>query len=277
MIAKFKRAISFILHGVQPKYINATVSVSKDGSKLVGQNIIVTGGGHGLGYAIAEKCAQEGAKVVILGRNIEKLKDAASTIINCSFLQYDVSNISDISLLFDKCEEKLGGPVTALVNNAGISLHEGGIENVTAESFDRQIDVNLKAPYFLSKEFIRRFKMHSLTKGNILNITSERGLYCDDIPYGLIKAAINSLTQGLGRRYINEGIRVNAIAPGVTVSDMTGYSKDGNLYRPQACGERVYLPEEIAEVAAFILSDDAGCISSHIIPCNRGNHIRCDW
>lgn len=102
-------------------------------------------------------------------------------------------------------------------------------------------------------------------------------MYGDDIPYGLIKAALNSLTAGLGRRLLKKGIYVNAIAPGVTASDMTGYSKNGNLYRQAACAKRVYLPEEVAEVAVFMLSDLSNCISSQVIPCNNGNHLRCDW
>lgn len=277
MIVQIKRAINYILYGIQPKNIRATISVYKEGKRLEDQRIVVTGGGRGLGFAIAKRCIEEGANVLIVGRNEDNLKKAAEQYQNCHYLRYDVSDTTDVSAFFTKAEEILGGPITSLVNNAGISLHEGNIFNVTEESFVKQINVNLKAPYFLSKEFLKRYRASGLLKGAILFITSERGLYCDDIPYGLIKAAINSLTEGLGRRFINEGIRVNAIAPGVTASDMTGYSEDGNLYRPQACGERVYLAQEVAETAIFLLSEESGCISSQIIPCNRGNHLRCDW
>lgn len=277
MIVQIKRAINYILYGIQPKNIRATISVYKEGKRLEDQRIVVTGGGRGLGFAIAKRCIEEGANVLIVGRNEDNLKKAAEQYPNCHYLRYDVSDTTDVSAFFTKAEEILGGPITSLVNNAGISLHEGNIFNVTEESFVKQINVNLKAPYFLSKEFLKRYRASGLLKGAILFITSERGLYCDDIPYGLIKAAINSLTEGLGRRFINEGIRVNAIAPGVTASDMTGYSEDGNLYRPQACGERVYLAQEVAETAIFLLSEESGCISSQIIPCNRGNHLRCDW
>lgn len=277
MIVQIKRAINYILYGIQPKNIRATIGVYKEGKRLEDQRIVVTGGGRGLGFAIAKRCIEEGANVLIVGRNEDNLKKAAEQYQNCHYLRYDVSDTTDVSAFFTKAEEILGGPITSLVNNAGISLHEGNIFNVTEESFVKQINVNLKAPYFLSKEFLKRYRASGLLKGAILFITSERGLYCDDIPYGLIKAAINSLTEGLGRRFINEGIRVNAIAPGVTASDMTGYSEDGNLYRPQACGERVYLAQEVAETAIFLLSEESGCISSQIIPCNRGNHLRCDW
>lgn len=276
MIVQIKRAINYILYGIQPKNIRAIISVRKEGKRLEDQKIVITGGGRGLGLAIAKRCIEEGANVLIVGRNEDNLKKAAEQYSNCHYLRYDVSDTSDISAFFTKAEEILGGPISSLVNNAGISLHEGNILNVTEESFVK-INVNLKAPYFLSKEFLKRYRTSGLLKGAILFITSERGLYCDDIPYGIIKAAINSLTEGLGRRFINDGIRVNAIAPGVTASDMTGYSEEGNLYRPQACGERVYLAQEVAETAIFLLSEESGCISSQIIPCNRGNHLRCDW
>lgn len=277
MKEKLLRVVRYILFGIQPKVIKIDVSVKSAGNLLNGRRILITGGGRGLGYYIAKRCSEEGAFVTIVGRNEKTLAGAATAIKNCKYISFDVSNIEGFSSLFDTAEELLGGPIDSLVNNAGISLHEGNIMNVTPETFDCQIKTNLCAPYFLTKEYILRFKKNKLNDGNILFITSERGLYCDDIPYGLIKAAINSLTQGLGRRLINDGIRVNAIAPGVTASDMTGYKREGNLYRPQACGERVYLPEEIAETALFILSNISGCISSQIIPCNRGNHLRCDW
>ena len=277
MILQIRRALSYIIHGVQPKNIHASVSICKSGNRLAGQRIIITGGGRGLGLAIAKRCSEEGAIVLIAGRNEGTLKQASKEMCDCYYLCYDVSNTSEIESFFDKAEQLMGGPVTSLVNNAGISLHEGNIMNVTDDSFDKQLSINLKAPYFLSKEFIKRYRTNRLTKGSILFMTSERGLYCDDIPYGLIKAAINSLTKGLGRRFISDGIRVNAIAPGVTASDMTGYSENGNLYRPQACGERVYLASEVAEIAVFLLSDESACISSCIIPSNRGNHLRCDW
>lgn len=273
---KISRAIRYILHGVQPKYVSANVTLSSSSSKLNGKKIIITGGGRGLGYYIAQKCVTEGADVIIVGRNEETLKESASKL-SCKYLCFDVSDMNGISMFFDKCEALFGGIADCLVNNAGISLHENDIYHVTEETWDKQFNVNLKAPYFLSKEFINRLEKAHNPSASIIFITSERGLYCDDIPYGLIKAAINSLTQGLGRRLLSKDIRVNAIAPGVTASDMTGYSKDGNLNRAAACGGRVYLPEEVAEVAAFLLSDESGCISSHIVPCNNGNHLRCDW
>lgn len=277
MLAYLKRLFRFVAHGQPTVNVTASVRVSSRDDILEGRRIIITGGGRGIGYAIAKKCIASGAKVLITGRNEDTLQEACSGIEGLFYYAMDVTDFSKHSSLFEESEKMMGGKADTLVNNAGISLHEGWFGGVSLESWDKQFDTNLKAPYFLCKEFISRLEPDSKSAKNILFISSERGLYCDDIPYGLIKAAINSLTGGLGRRLLSRNIFVNAIAPGVTVSDMTGYKTDGNLYRPQACSNRVYLPEEVAEVAVFLISDLSKCISSQVIPTQNGNHLRCDW
>jgi hypothetical protein len=99
------------------------------------------------------------------------------------------------------------------------------------------------------------------------------GFLSDNLPYGITKAAINSFVQGLAYEVIKSGIRVNGIAPGVTASDMTGFKVEENLYLPTNRSERVYLPEEVAEVASFLLSDISLCISGQIIVCDEGKVI----
>lgn len=276
MRAIIKRAMEFIFHGVRPQDVRANITISDRSSCLKGKNIIITGGGRGLGFYIAERCVADGANVLITGRKEDTLIEASKKLNNCHYIPFDVTDFAHIKPFFDKCELLFGSLPDCLVNNAGISLHEGTIEQVTMDTYDRQFDTNLKGPYFLSQEFIQRYKIAGKTNGSIIFVSSERGLYCDDQPYGMIKAGLNSLTEALGRRYINIGLRVNAVAPGVTVSDLTKFDKEGNLSRPRSCGGRVYLGEEVAEVVSFLLSDASGCISSNIIPCNRGNHLRSD-
>lgn len=94
----------------------------------------------------------------------------------------------------------------------------------------------------------------------------------DERPYGLTKAALNSLVQGLAYRYVNEGYRINAVAPGVTVSDMVGGDANGDL-RYGNITHRYYLPEEVAEVAAFLLSDASNCLNGQILVCNEGKQL----
>ena len=269
-----KRLLKWFVSGIPVVHVTATISQISPSEKLKGKKIIVTGGGRGLGFYMAKKFIEEGAQVLITGRNEEVLKDASVKLNNCVYLSFDVQRVEEIPSFMAKADELLGGKVNCLVNNAGISLHERSFAHVTIDSFDRQFNTNLRAPYFLSQAFIAYCQENKIKQANILFITSERGLYQDVIPYGLTKAAINSLTAGLARAYVTQGIRVNAIAPGVTASDMTGFSKEGDLYREESCGHRVFLPEEVAESAAFLLSDAANCISGEILPCNQGNHYR---
>lgn len=216
MLEKIKRVIKYILYGIPTEHIlKCNVVVSQSTKKLLGKNILITGGGRGLGFYIAQKCILEGANVVIVGRNEDVLKTASKEL-KCRYIAFDLSNISNISKMLNEAINMLDGRIDCLVNNAGISLHEKSMMEVTLETFDKQLDINLKAPYFLTQNFIKHcIDVHN-KKASVVFVSSERGLYCDEIPYGLIKAAINSLTRGIARRHVRNGIRVNAIAPGIT-------------------------------------------------------------
>lgn len=263
---------------VEKKVVNHTtakVYTLAPNERLKGKKIIITGGGRGLGYAMAKKFVAEGAEILIAGRNEDTLKEKAKEL-NCHYLQLDVQDVSSFEHFIKKADEMLGG-VDSLVNNAGISLHEGNIRKVKPEQFDMQIATNLRGAYFLAQQFIKLFEEKKRTGGNLLFISSERGMYVDDLPYGLTKVATNSLVQGLANRLLQSGIRVNAVAPGVTTSDMTGFKADGNLYCWYNINKRVYLPEEVAEVACFIMSDAAGCLDGQILVCNEGKTINAHW
>lgn len=263
-----KRGISYILHGTPSIHVNANISYLTPNRRLEGKKIIVTGGGRGLGKAMAQKFISEGAEVLISGRSESTLKEVAIQL-GCHYMVYDVCEASKAETFIAKANEILGG-VNTLVNNAGISLHEWDIANVSIDQFDRQVNTNLRGGYFLTQQFIEIIKQNKEEKGHILFISSERGTQADDIPYGLTKAAVNSLVKGLAPKLIKEGIRVNAVAPGITTSDMTGFKQDGNLYCAANPAKRVYLPEEVAEVACFLLSDASSCVSGQIIECNEG-------
>lgn len=271
MIRKFLRKIAnTFIQITQDKVVTiANISYIEASNKLKGKKVLITGGSKGIGFSIAKKFVEEGAEVVITGRNINDL-NVASSQIGCKYIAVDATDFSNIDDTINKTVEMLGG-LNILVNNAGISLHEGNIRNVEEKQFDQQIAVNLKASYFYSQKFIHAVENNHFEDSSILFISSERGTYVDDLPYGLTKAAINSLTQGLGKLMIKNGIRVNAVAPGITATNMTGFSKD-DLTMEYASG-RVYLPEEIAEVACFISSDAAKCLSGQILTCDNGNSV----
>ena len=271
--SRLKHIVSFLLHGV-PKPVYANISYLSPNETLRGKKVVITGGGRGLGFSMAKKFVAEGAEVLIAGRNIKVLEESAKKL-ECKYLQLDVSNPSEFDAFMDKAEELLGG-LNVLVNNAGISLHENTFFDVTPETFDKQVDTNLKGAFFLTQTFIRHIR-NTDTKACVLFVSSETGDTMDFRPYGFTKAAINSMVQGLAYLFAKDGIRVNAVAPGITASDMTGLSTEGDIsYRGNISG-RVYMPEEVAEVAAFLISDAAGCVSGQIITCNNAKTVNVRW
>lgn len=271
--SKLKHAVSFLLHG-EAKPIYANIHYLAPNEHLKDKKIVITGGGRGLGFAMAKKFIVEGADVLIAGRNEKTLKARAEEL-SCKYLTLDVSNPTDFKAFIDNADKILGG-VNVLVNNAGVSLHEPTFFDVTPETFDKQVDTNIKGAFFLTQEFIKHLKANGST-GNVLFVSSETGDTMDFRPYGFTKVAVNSMVQGLAYLFRKEGIRVNAVAPGITASDMTGVKADGNLNAGEYATGRYYLPEEVAETAAFLISDASGCVSGQIITCNNAQTINARW
>lgn len=265
------RGLQYIIKGTPVYEIKVSVSYSRPHHRLDGKKILVTGGGHGLGLAMARKFVDEGASVIIAGRD-ESVLESSSNTIGCSFQRLDLQDVASLESFISQVWESLGG-IDCLVNNAGVSLHEHSFLDVGIDDFDTQFGTNLRGTYFLTQYFLAKYLKGKKRGGSILFVSSERGMMVDDLPYGISKAAINSFAQGLAVNYIKEGIRVNVIAPGVTASDMTGVRSDGNLYRESQMTKRVYLPEEVAESACFLLSDDSMLINGQILVCNEGKSI----
>lgn len=270
-----KRAYQFITNKkpILKKVID--VGIIQYGDSLADRKILITGGSKGLGYCIAKKCLDEGAKVAITGRSKESLEEAAKKLgeTGVSIIPFDIQNIDDIDILIENAKEMMGG-LDSVVSNAGVSLHENSWDAVTHDQWDLQMNTNLKGSYFLAQSFFQYAERQNLCDGNFILMASERGLYGDDLPYGLGKAAMINLTMGLAQKTKSTGIRVNAVAPGVTATEMTGHSPDGNLFRKYAVGKRILISEEIAETTAFLLSTKSKCISGAVIPCNEANHLR---
>lgn len=271
--SRLKHFVSFILHG-ETKPLYANISYLSPNATLRGKKVVITGGGRGLGFSMAKKFVAEGAEVMIAGRNVKVLEESAMKL-GCKYLTLDVSKPETFADFINKADELLGG-VNTIVNNAGISLHEPTFFDVTPETFNAQVDTNLKGPFFLTQSFISHVKK-SGQKACVLFVSSETGDTMDFRPYGFTKAAINSMVQGLAYLFAKEGIRVNAVAPGVTASDMTGLTTEGDISYGGNISGRVYMPEEVAETASFLISDAAGCISGQIITCNNAKTVNARW
>lgn len=264
-----------ILGAIRPvNKIVARITYAAPNNRLKGMNIIITGGGRGIGAAMAEKFVKEGANILIAGRNENSLKETANKV-GCQYLVLDIVNVASFDKFLNDAELKIG-IINGLVNNAGISLHESTFFDVTPETFDSQVSVNMRGGYFLTQKLIRKWVDNS-QKGNILFISSETGDMMDFRPYGFTKVAVNSMVQGLAYLFAKKGIRINAVAPGVTMSDMTGKRTNDNIFFPRNMLERIYMPEEVAETACFLMSEVSGCISGQIITCNNAKSINARW
>ena len=266
-----KRVGRYIIRGVPNVNVEVKITPIIKGNVLRDKTVLITGGNKGIGYSIAKRCIEEGANVVITGRNQNDLEKVTNELgEKCKYVAFDISKVDEVDDFY-KNVIKCFGDINCLINNAGVSLHEKNMLDVSVENFEKQMNINLKGSYFITKKIIENKKQNEDL--NIIFISSERGFQCDDVPYGLTKSAINSLTRGLSRRFYTSNIRVNGIAPGVTASDMTGRSKEGNKFAENQVAQRYFLPEEIAEVAVFLLSDASKCISGEIIACDAGQYI----
>ena len=147
-----KRVGRYLLKGIPENHITTNIVTIAPNELLKGRKIILTGGGRGLGYAMAKKFTEEGALVLIAGRNEDVLKQSAKQI-NCKYQVLDMRDVNSFQAFIDKSKVLLGG-FDSLVCNAGISLHEKDFFHVTEGSFKEQFDTNLRSNIFLTQKFI---------------------------------------------------------------------------------------------------------------------------
>lgn len=246
--------------------------------KLRNKNVLIFGGGSGIGKAIAIRFIEAGANVLITGRTEEKLKAVADEI-NSSNLFYKVFDITDINgqlPLFNECCEILGG-LDAFVNAAALGTSQctgRGYEpwDITEQEWDTLTDINFKAAYFLIRNEVD-FMLSQKTKGNILNIASNAA--CMDIigSYGASKEAIIKWTRSFGKKYGHNGIIINAIAPGATFTPMISrYAHDINQKYERHAIERFIRPDEIAELAFYLMSDYGEIVCGHTVVADGGDN-----
>lgn len=266
-----KRGLKYIVSGQPEVHTTAQIAIKSPSNILADKRILVTGGSKGIGYAIAKKFVEEGAKVMITGRKEDVLKNSAESI-GCLYWCMDVSDTTSVRQQYEVADKVIGG-FNCLINNAGISLHEKSFFDVTEEKFDSQFSTNLRGSYFITQLFCQKCKDEERSNSKVIFLSSQRGTFVDDIPYGLTKTTINSLVQGLAYDLIAFGIRVYGLAPGATLTDLIGEETNGNLYYDVNRSKRLYLPEEVAEVAVFLLTDMANCLSGNILVCDEGRSI----
>ena len=241
--------------------------------RLDGKKALVTGGGRGIGKAIALAFAAEGADVAVTARALESLEDTAAAVEakgrRCCPMEWDVAEFSTAAARLAEARQALGG-LDVVVNNAGVvRLPENHPDPTPQAEWDYIIDINLKALYFVSQAAAALMKEHG--GGVIVNIASDAGLRGAPNAYGISKWGVVGFTKGLAKQVAGAGVRVNAVGPG-PVSTVMLRCEDGQIKESAGLPlGRYAFPDEIADVALFLASDDSRAVFGHTILVNSAN------
>jgi len=243
------------------------------------KNAIVTGGSRGIGKAIAIALSKKGINVALTYRtDKEKALSVVRKIENngdkALCIELDQKNRNNIRRVIEEMHESFG-KINILVNNAAIA-QEKAFETITDNDWDNMMEVNLRGPFILCQEVIP--DMVEQSWGRIVNIASIGGQWggYNQVHYAAAKAGLINLTKSLARIYSKDGITVNAIAPGLVATDMSQNELNTEAGKKKAASipiGRIATAKEIANVVAFLASDEASYITGQTINVNGGMYF----
>lgn len=241
-------------------------------NRLNGKVAVVTGAARGIGFAIARRFVDEGAKVALWDVSADGVNEAAARLGGTNVLAQavDVTNSSAVAEAMDKVEATLG-PIDIMVNNAGIT-RDAMLHKMDDAQWDAVINVNLKGVFNGGREAGKR--MRERGHGVILNTSSVVGLYGNigQTNYAATKAGVIGMTQTWAKELGSKGVRVNAVAPGYTMTEMmaTVPEKILDALKEKTPMKRLGQPEDIAAAFAFLASDDAAYVNGHVLSVDGG-------
>ncbi|MDP2703249.1 MAG: 3-oxoacyl-[acyl-carrier-protein] reductase [Candidatus Rokubacteria bacterium] len=248
-----------------------------DGKPLAGRVAVVTGGTRGIGLAIARALAEDGASVVVSGRDAARLDSAVAEIetLGASALGVvaDQSKREDCDRLVDAAKERFGR-IDVLVNNAGITRDQL-LVRMKDDDWDQVLDTNLRGVFLMTRAVAR--SMMRQKSGRIINIASTAGAMGNpgQVNYSAAKAGVIGLTKAAARELAHWNILVNAVAPGLIETDMTaGISAEAReALLQQVPLKRVGAAREVAEVVRFLAGDGAAYVTGQTIHVNGGLYM----
>lgn len=245
-------------------------------SRFEGKTAIVTGGSSGIGQAVALQMAAEGAQVIIVGRHEDTLRETAALEQGISYVVADLTDTDQVAKVAEASAERFGGRLDVLVNNAGWCPVQS-IKDVTLADYDKAFDLDVRSVVDLT---VRTLPQLIEAKGNIVNIssTAAKAGGANLSMYGGAKAAIENFTQAWACDLVGDGVRVNAVAPGATATniwDVPGLSEEEATAHRKGIADmqpmgRFATPGEIANVVLFLASDDASYVTGSIYIVDGG-------
>jgi len=241
--------------------------------RLEGRKALITGASRGIGRAIAIAYAREGADLALVARSHEVLAGVAGEVlalgrkVHC--MAWDIADVTQVDARLGEAREALSG-LDILVNNAGVVRLPQEHPNPTPEAaYDFIMEINLRALYFLCEGAAKL--MQEQKNGIIINVASDAGMRGAASPYGISKWGVIGYTKGLAQRVASDGIRVNGIGPGPVATRMMGCEDGEPADWPGGPLGRFALPEEVADVALFLATDESRSVFGHTIPLNTAN------
>lgn len=249
-------------------------------ARFAGRVAVVTGGASGIGQACAELLAAQGARVVILDRDLANATLVAAQIGGSAYA-IDLAQAEQLDALAARIDTEVG-PVDLLVNAAGIIQGEAvRPEALSLETYDRVFAINLRGTYASCVAFGSR--MASRRRGAIVNLGSISGMRSTPLhAYGPMKAAVIHLTENLAAEWGRSGVRVNCLSPGPVLTPAIRQAidlgqRDLAVMSDSSASGKITLPHEVAQAAAFLLSDEASAITGANLPVDHGWLVAGSW